>query len=324
MKAILVFIEGTICDTRPRHDRFGTPEFYQREEILKDGAVPGSVSCLQNLAKDYTIVYLGARPASTLPSTKEWLEKMGFPKGPVYLAETHEERRALVQDVKEKFTFTAGIGDRWDDNEYHAEIGCLSVILEEFEGNWAAVPGRIIKYVRNERIRENEVHLKGKIEGLFRVLLPLHSRYGDKIWDTYFEFLFEMFENSRKERKKEDLQSLAEHGFSPDDLRDVAKWYVASFEDFKTNPNFGLQDMEIAEAEESRCVIRVKRCRYAELWKEYNRPDMGYQIHCRPDKAWLDRPAWNKNVRFQQPKTLMQGDDCCLFILYLPEKESEE
>jgi hypothetical protein len=30
---------------------------------------------------------------------------------------------------------------------------------------------------------------------------------------------------------------------------------------------------------------------------------------------------WNPNVRFEQPQALMQGDDCCLFVQYLPDTE---
>ena len=321
MKAILVLLEGTICDTRPRHHLgIGTPEFYEREEMLKDVAVPGSVSCLQELAHHYMIVYLGARPASTLPSTEEWLKKMGFPKGPIYLAETHEERQALVQNLKEKFTFIAGIGDRWDDNEYHTEIGCLSIILKEFEGNWTNVPERIIIYERNKRIENNEIHLKGKVEGLSRALPLLHDKYGDDMWETYFNGIFDMFESIREKRRKEDLESLAQYGLDPTNLRDVAKWYDMLNKDWESNPLYGLQDPEI-EATESRCIIKVSRCRHAELWKECGYPEIGYQIHCRPDRTWLDRPAWNPQVRFEQPKTLMQGDDSCLFVLYLPEEE---
>jgi len=157
MQAILVFLEGTICDTRPRHHLgIGTPEFYRREALLKDLAVPGSVACLQQLARRYEIVYLGARPAFALSHTEEWLERMGFPKGAIYLGETHSERLTLARKFKDKHDFVAGIGDRWDDNEVHAEIGCLSIILKEFEGNWAAVPGRIQKYERLTKIKENE------------------------------------------------------------------------------------------------------------------------------------------------------------------------
>ncbi len=157
MQAILVFLEGTISDTRSRHHiGIGTPEFYRREALLKDLAVPDSVACLQQLASRYEIVYLGARPAFTLSDTEEWLDSMGFPKGAIYLGETHSERLALVRELKDKHDFVAGIGDRWDDNEIHTEIGCLSIILKEFEGNWAAVPGRILKYERLAKIKENE------------------------------------------------------------------------------------------------------------------------------------------------------------------------
>ncbi len=157
MPAILVFLEGTICDTRPRHHLgIGTPEFYRREALLKDLVVPGSVACLQQLAGRYEIVYLGARPASTLPYTKEWLESMGFPKGAIYLGETHSERLALVKELTDRHDFVAGIGDRWDDNEIHTEIGCLSIILKEFEGNWPDVPRRILKYEHQAEIDEKE------------------------------------------------------------------------------------------------------------------------------------------------------------------------
>jgi len=139
MKAVLVFIDGTICDIRPQRHLFGTPEFYEREAILKALAVPGSVQCLQELAQRYQIVYIGASPASALPYTEEWLQMMGFPRGPVYLASTHEERTTIVRDFRGRFNFFAGIGDRWDDNELHLEMGCLSIIVKEHDGNWDIV-----------------------------------------------------------------------------------------------------------------------------------------------------------------------------------------
>jgi hypothetical protein len=98
MQAVLVFIDGTICDGRHRHHLgIGTPDFYRPGAILKDRAVPGSVGCLQEMARKYQIVYIGARPVSSLPQTEEWLARAGFPKGPVYLAPTQDERLALVR-----------------------------------------------------------------------------------------------------------------------------------------------------------------------------------------------------------------------------------
>ncbi len=39
------------------------------------------------------------------------MERMGFPKGRVYLGETQAERLALVRNLRKKFDFIADIGD---------------------------------------------------------------------------------------------------------------------------------------------------------------------------------------------------------------------
>lgn len=139
MKAILVFIDGTICDTRHRHELWGRPEFYSDKEALMDTPVPGSVKCLRELADRYIIVYIGARPETQLTVTKTWLEVCGFPVGEVALKLGQQERLELAGTLKRRYDFAAGIGDRWDDNELHLEIGCKSIILQEFEGNWDTV-----------------------------------------------------------------------------------------------------------------------------------------------------------------------------------------
>jgi hypothetical protein len=321
MKAILVFIDGTICDTRARHHLIGTPDFYQRNRILEDQAVPGSVKCLTELSQSYEIVYIGARPKSTRLTTREWLEKMGYPKGALYLAESQAERLCLVKEMKGKFDFIAGIGDRWDDNELHAEIGCLSVILQEYEGKWEAVADRIDTYHRKWKIETNRIHLNGKIEGLVRVFPLLLSKYGEQLWEAYFASVLEMAESSRETRRAEDLGSLSKYNLDPTDLRDVAKWdELLCEEDWENDPVYGLQEFELIEATRFRYAHKITYCLYAELWKKHGRPDIGYQIHCRTDMAWWNRPAWNAEVQFEQPKTLMQGDDYCLFIQSLQEK----
>jgi uncharacterized HAD superfamily protein len=139
MKAVLVFIDGTICDRSSQLHLMGSPEFYHRAAILAGLPVAGSVQCLQELAEKYEIVYIGARPASSLRHTRGWLKIEGFPIGSVYLAETQEERLEIVRDLLGRFDFAAGIGDRWDDNELHLEIGCLSIIVKEHAGNWDTV-----------------------------------------------------------------------------------------------------------------------------------------------------------------------------------------
>lgn len=321
MKAILVFVDGTICDTRARHHLLGMPQFYGRNQILEDQAVQGSVKCLNKLSQRYEIVYIGARPETVRLHTEEWLEKMGYPKGALYLAETQEGRLSLVKEITRKFDFIAGIGDRWDDNELHSEIGCLSIILDEYEGKWETVAHRIDKYHRKKKVEANQIHLKGKVEGLARVCPLLLSKYGEQLWETYLNAVLEMAENSREARRAEDLASFAQYNLDPNDLRDAAKWDdLLHEEDWENSSVYGLQNFELVEASQFRYVHKVTYCFYAELWKKHGRPDIGYQIHCRTDIAWWNRPAWNSDVEFEQPETLMQGDDYCLFIQSLPSK----
>jgi hypothetical protein len=321
MKAILVFVDGTICDTRVRHHLIGTPEFNKRDRILEDRAVPGSIKCLNELSQRYEIVYIGARSESTRDHTEEWLENVGFPRGTLYLAESQEERLSKIKEARINFDFIAGIGDRWDDNELHSEINCLSIILEEFRGNWDTVFHRIDTYHRNWKIETNRIHLTGKIEGLARVCPLLLSKYGEQMWETYYSSVLEMAENSRDTRRVEDLASFKKHNLDPADLHDAAKWDdFLREEDWENDSVYGLQDFELVEATRSSYIHKVTFCLYAELWKKHGRPDIGYQIHCRTDMAWWNRPAWNSAVQFEQPKTLMRGDDCCLFIQTLPGK----
>ena len=75
MKAVLVFIDGIICDNRQRQHLSGAPEFYKREVLMKDAPTPDSVRCLHELAQRYLPVYLTARPET---AKAEWLKLAGF------------------------------------------------------------------------------------------------------------------------------------------------------------------------------------------------------------------------------------------------------
>jgi soluble P-type ATPase len=319
MKAILVFIDGTICDASERIHLISSPDFYRREWMLEDRAVEGSAKCLQALAQRYQLVYIGARPASTHHITTLWLEKNGFPKGEIYLGEEQEKRLALVSEMKGTYDFIAGIGDRWDDNELHAELGCMSIILQEHTGRWNEVTERIDRYHRNLKVQENRIRLQGKVEGLARVCPMLLAKFGAGLWEAYFSAVLEMAESTRESRREEDLASFEHYHLDPSDLRDAAtRDEFLRQEDWENNTVYGLQEYSLVEASRNRYVHKITSCYYAELWRMHGAADIGYQVHCRTDWAWWDRPAWNPAVRFEQPSTLMQGDDCCLFIQFIP------
>ena len=139
MKAILVFIDGTTCDMRHRIPAQGTPKFFFNENIMKDIPTVGSVKCMNELAKNYHLVYIGARPAEYNEITKKWYLANGFPDGEVYCGKNQTERMNIIKELEKKYEFYAGIGDRWDDNELHLELGAKSFILQEWTPNWDAV-----------------------------------------------------------------------------------------------------------------------------------------------------------------------------------------
>lgn len=142
---VLVFIDGTICDLTHRHVLKGTADFETDEEIMKDAVVGGGVACMKEIAQRYDLVYIGARSKNTADVTKKWLDANGFPDGIVVVGASQAERMAAVKELKKEMHFAAGIGDRWDDNELHLELGCMSIILEEYHCNWDTVRKYLLK-----------------------------------------------------------------------------------------------------------------------------------------------------------------------------------
>jgi hypothetical protein len=80
MKAVLIAVDGILCDYRQRQHLSGAPDFFKREVIMKDAPTPDSVRCLRELTQRYNLVYLAARPATAQTATQDWLNAMNFPQ----------------------------------------------------------------------------------------------------------------------------------------------------------------------------------------------------------------------------------------------------
>ena len=142
---VLVFIDGIICDLTHRHKLKGTPDFEKESEIMMDVPVGDGVKCMNELYEKYDLVYIGARSENTVGITEKWLKVNGFPNGKVVIGSNQKNRLAAVKELKTTLNFIAGIGDRWDDNELHLELGCMSIILEEYNCNWNTVRKYLLK-----------------------------------------------------------------------------------------------------------------------------------------------------------------------------------
>ena len=146
--------------------------------------MPGSVQAIQELATAIPDrLYRSAPWLYAARSPSNGCVRKDFQQERPLLAESQAERLTLVKELRTRYDFIAGIGDRWDDNELHAELGCLSVILQEHEGNFPKAVERIERYRRESKIHENEIHLHGKVEGLARVCPLLQAEFGERLWE---------------------------------------------------------------------------------------------------------------------------------------------
>ena len=102
MKAILVFLDGTVCDMRHRIPLKGKDDFFSEGNILKDIPTKGSIELMNELVKNFYLVYIGARPEEYVQVTRKWLKNVGFPEGDVYLGKNQKERMKIVIDLKQK------------------------------------------------------------------------------------------------------------------------------------------------------------------------------------------------------------------------------
>ncbi len=67
--------------------------------------------------------------------------------------------------------------------------------------------------------------------------------------------------------------------------------------------------LDVVEKTASALEVRVKRCLWAQTFREADAADFGYAVVCHPDFAAA--PAFNPRMRMTRTKTLMQGDDHC-------------
>ena len=94
---------------------------------------------------------------------------------------------------------------------------------------------------------------------------------------------------------------------------------INSFEDFlKLFQSIGDEGMwdklnvdEYVKVGEYVREAKTVQCIYADIWRKWSAPEVGYQWHCAIDFAMAEEI--HPNYRLERTKTLMQGDDCCNF-----------
>lgn len=99
--------------------------------------LPGAVSAMSRLAREYNIVYLTARPKSCENRTRRWLTSRGFPDGPLitsptvgdFIGQTGFKKSMLARLQRQYGQMLIGIGDKPTDAEAYRQNGMLPVIV---------------------------------------------------------------------------------------------------------------------------------------------------------------------------------------------------
>ena len=73
----------------------------------------------------------------------------------------------------------------------------------------------------------------------------------------------------------------------------------------------GAYDMEQLELSETRYAFNIRRCQYAEMYKELGMADLGVILSCSRDFQLL--AGFNPRMRLVRTKTIMEGYDYCDF-----------
>ncbi len=89
---------------------------------------------------------------------------------------------------------------------------------------------------------------------------------------------------------------------------DLGKFVGAAF---KTYARDDALAYDVIEQTPDAYAIEVRRCRYAEFYKELSEPELGFLLVCTADFAVAD--GFGDDVELTRTQTIMQGADHCDF-----------
>lgn len=101
--------------------------------------MPGSISALVQIARTYPVVYLTRSPDELSPPTRHWLDRTGYPQGPVLLAgasaptkDARQYKSARLSDLRRSFpALKAGVLRKDTDAETYAGRGITAFLLAD-------------------------------------------------------------------------------------------------------------------------------------------------------------------------------------------------
>ena len=150
-------------------------------------------------------------------------------------------------------------------------------------------------------------------------------------WELPHPAILEIFNELEKTMGKEKALELIEKVAFKQIEKQVkemlAEMPINSWEDFlalfqSTSDEHIWDKVNVDEYKRVKGNVRESKtveCLYADVWKKWGAPEVGFRWHCAGDKAFIE--MLHPNHTLERTKTLMQGDDCCNFKMIWEEKE---
>lgn len=180
---IVVDVDHTLADTKYE-------ELILRPEDEESNPLKRSRRILSQLADDYQILYLTARPRFLLEKTRAWLDEEGYPPGPVMVAKgirdaVHpgEFKRKALERLQDDWSgIRIGIGDNASDAFAYGANKMLTLVVSKTpdEGigrhaiilrDWKSVG---LFFEANREVLSAPERLKDIVEDRGMLLVPLY------------------------------------------------------------------------------------------------------------------------------------------------------
>lgn len=81
----------------------------------------------------------------------------------------------------------------------------------------------------------------------------------------------------------------------------------------------GALELDVVEQTATRFAFNVTRCKYAEMYRELGKADLGATMSCNRDGTMVE--GFNPDITFTRTQTIMGGATHCDFVYELPESE---
>jgi hypothetical protein len=104
--------------------------------------------------------------------------------------------------------------------------------------------------------------------------------------------------------------------------RNRERWREIAEETGRNDPEYlfrlftnRVHEYDVVRKDRNVLEVIVTKCVHAENFQRSDAADVGMRMICMGDYAVVE--GFNPEIRFTRPKTLMDGDECCHFIIEL-------